>query len=149
MKTLQLFVFATAIVSFMATSALAYQFSPPNIDATLKGVLTFNPNEGQHTQPFTCKTAIRIRTFSGDAKVKVIILPDGDCEGLNFQSFPWEIVITGSNTGYIGPVNYSSSDGNCNCQVQYQVNSNGIWSFADGQGMSGKLKSNPPVTIVP
>ena len=149
MKTLSPLIFAIAVATSMANSASAYQFSPPNAPATLKGTLTYNPNYGQHTQPFTCKTALRIKTFGGDAKVKTIILPDGDCEGLFFEGFPWSIEITGPNSGTIGPVDYSSSDGSCGCQVQFQVNSHGIWTFSDGQGMSGRLKSNPPVTIVP
>jgi hypothetical protein len=135
-----------AVIS--ATNASAYSLSPPDTTARLRGNLTFTPNNGSGTQPFTCKITLYLQT-KGVIKGVAIDGP-GNCNFVLFEELPWRIVITDSNAGVFGEVKYSSNLGNCSQFTEdFQVNSSGVWTLAPGQCMSGTLTSHPAVTIVP
>ena len=79
-----------------------------------------------------------------------IEFPDGDCEGLHFIDMPWLTSFTGAHSGTFGPIGFGSGDGSCQTDGnQFQDNKRGVWTLPAGQCLSGTLKSQPPVTIVP
>ncbi len=147
MKTAANLLLAVALFSASATAASAYSLSPPDTRARLKGTLTFTPNEGSNTRPFTCKVVMDIKTHGQVISIK---LPSGDCAGVHFQDLPWGIAVNSATSGTIGIVGFVSSNGNCSQDFnQFQDNASGVWTFPAGQCFSGTLKSDPPVTIVP
>jgi hypothetical protein len=139
-----------ALASFGAAStASAYSLSPPDTAARLRGSLTFTPDEGSGIQPFKCKVTLHLQT---KGLIKAITMDDSApvCKGVGFLGLPWEVVVTGANSGVIGTVRFGSSDGDC---IQggnaFQDNASGVWTLAPGPCLSGTLTSTPPITIVP
>ncbi len=148
MRTLPSLLLSVALISATATVASAYSLSPPDISARLKGMVTFNPNEGSNTKPFTCKITLDLKTEKG--KIESVKINTGVCEGVSFQNLPWTVFNLNANSGKFGIVSYISGDGNCEQSgVQFQDNASGIWTLPAGQCLSGTLTSTPPVTIVP
>jgi hypothetical protein len=148
MNILPSFLLTGAIIAGIPAMAAAYTLSPPDITAKLHGNLTFNPFEGSNPQPFRCKITLNLHTKGWIRAVKVD--GPGNCGLLSFQDLPWQVVVTGSNSGVFGTVSFSSSHGNCvQNNIQFQDNSSGVFTLSPGQCLSGTLTSTPPVTIVP
>ncbi len=148
MKTLPGLLLATALALAAATDASAYHFSPPDVSAHLHGRLTFTPDEGANSQPFTCRITFDLKTKI--PAIKAVKFIKGDCEGVRFQDMPFLVAINDANSGVIGGGGFSSDAGNCvGSETSFQDNKSGIWTLGGpGQCLSVTLTSYPPVTIV-
>jgi hypothetical protein len=150
MKTLSGLLLATALALALAaaTDAAAYTWSPPNGSVHLHGRLTFTPNEGSKTHPFTCSVTMDFKPKPH--VITAVRFPREDCEGVEFEAFPWDVYILQANAGSIGGGTFLSGAGICVTDgTQFQDNGAGVWTLPAGQCLSGTLTSNPPTTIVP
>jgi hypothetical protein len=146
MKTACLLLSA-ALACATATTASAYSLSPPDTFVHLRGTVTFTPNNPPHS-PFHCPIIMDVKTRNDE--VVRIKLPKTDCKNLRFVSGPWGIQFTGPNSGYFYFGIFISDVGLCNEGANtFQLNSPGIWTMPPGQCLSGTLKSDTPLTIVP
>jgi len=140
-----------ALALATATGASAYHFSPVRAAVHLHGKLTFTPNEG-NGQPFTCSVTLDLKTKplkTGPSIIKAVKFPHGDCQGVEFDGFPWGVQILNANSGAFGGGSYASADGICvTDETHFQDNGSGIWTLPVGGCLSGTLTSNPPTTIV-
>jgi hypothetical protein len=149
MLRLPTIVTTVALACALASTASAYSWSPPDITARLRGVMTFNPQGGG--TPFKCKIEMILKTKGSITAVKGT--PKGpQCNGLGFPDLPMGAQILNATNGQIQPFGWNWA-GNGSCEqgaVQFTVNnSTGLWTFAAGQCMSGSLQSHPAVTIAP
>ena len=145
MKTLPVLLMAAAVALATAKAASAYHWSPAKGSVHLHGKITFTPNRGG--EPFKCSVTMDFKPAR--SQITAVKFPHGDCEGVGFVGFPWNVAIFNANSGGFGGGEFESASGNC---VQgyntFQVNGSGIWTLT-GTCLVGTLTSDPPTTIVP
>ena len=145
MKTLPVLFMAATVALATANAASAYHWSPAKGSVRLHGKITFTPNEGG--TPFKCSVTMDFKPAR--SQITAVKFPHGDCEGVGFVGFPWNVAIDNANSGGFAGGGFSSGSGIC---VQggesFQVNESGIWTLPSGC-LVGTLTSNPPTTIVP
>jgi hypothetical protein len=150
MHRLYIFLTMTAVACATAASAAAaYTWSPPEITARLRGIVTFHPSGGT---PFNCKIEMIMKTKGYGAITSVEGRPEGpQCPGISYQGLTWRMGIESPSTGQFGPFRFSRpANGSCSqTTIQFQDNSSGLFIFPAGQCMTGSLQSYPAVTIAP
>ena len=147
MHRLSTILVTVALACATATAAAAYTFSPPDITARLRGIVTFHPTGGT---PFNCKIQMVLKTKGEITSVEG--RPQGPrCNGIGFTGLPWRIGILNADTGQFGPFGFSRAGyGSCGQgAIEFQDNGSGLWTFPASQCMTGSLQSHPAVTIAP